>query len=99
MSRDELLQTIRAVYSGATPLPAGIAQRLAARLSRPELTPRELDILRSIVCGHSNKEIAAEHNITEDTVKGHLKNLFMKMGVSDRTQAAIMAVQHGIIHL
>jgi DNA-binding NarL/FixJ family response regulator len=99
MTVDELQTTIRAVYQGETPLPAQVAQRLASRLARPELTQRELDILQSIVRGLSNKEIAAEHHIAEVTVKSHLKHLFAKLRVNDRTQAAICAVQHGIVHI
>lgn len=99
MTAEELRSAIRAVARGETPLPAHVAQRLASRLSRPELTRRELDMIRLITRGFSNKEIASEFSITEDTVKGHLKHLFVKLGVKDRTQAAIMALQQGIIHL
>jgi DNA-binding NarL/FixJ family response regulator len=99
MTAEELRSAIRAVARGETPLPAHVAQRLASRLSRPELTRRELDMIRLITRGFSNKEIASEFGITEDTVKGHLKHLFVKLGVKDRTQAAIMALQQGIIHL
>jgi DNA-binding NarL/FixJ family response regulator len=99
MTLEELRETILGVHRGETPLPANVARRLASRLSRPELTPRELEIIRLIVRGFSNKEIGAEFGITEDTVKGHMKNLFVKLGVSDRTQAAIAAVQHGIVHM
>ena len=99
LTPEELRETIRAVHRGETPLPAAVAQRLASRLSRPELTPREREMVQFIVRGFSNKEMAAQFGITEDTVKGHLKNVFMKLGVSDRTQAAIHALQHGIVHL
>jgi two-component system NarL family response regulator len=99
VTREELTQTIRAVHNGKAPLPPSVAERLAARMARPELTTRERDMLRLLTRGYSNKEIAAEFKITEDTVKGHLKNLFVKLGVNDRTQAAICAVQHGIVHL
>jgi len=99
MTGEELRSAIRAVHRGETPLPPQVAQRLASRLSRPTLTRRELDMIRLIVRGFSNKEIASEFGITEDTVKGHLKHLFVKLGVKDRTQAAIMALQQGIIHL
>jgi two-component system NarL family response regulator len=96
---DELRATIRAVARGETPLPPTVAQRLAARMSRPTLTTRECDMVRFLVRGFSNKEIAAEFRITEDTVKGHLKNLFVKLGVKDRTQAAVLAIQQGIVRL
>ena len=99
MTPVELRDTIYAVHRGETPLPSHVAQRLASRLARPELTGRERDMVRFIVKGYSNKEIGAEFGITEDTVKGHLKSLFLKLGVNDRTQAAISALQHGIVHL
>lgn len=99
LTPEELRQTVRAVFRGETPLPAFVAQRLASRLSRPELTAREREMVQFIVRGFSNKEIAKQFGITEDTVKGHLKNVFVKLGVSDRTQAAMHALQHGIVHL
>lgn len=99
LTPEELRQTVRAVARGETPLPPFVAQRLASRLARPALTGRERDMIHSIVRGCTNKEIATQFGITEDTVKGHLKNVYMKLGVSDRTQAAMHALQHGIIHL
>ena len=96
---DEIRSTIRAVVRGETPLPANVAQRLASRMSRPNLTRREHDMLRMIIRGRSNKEIGLDLGITEDTVKGHLKNLFVKLGVKDRTQAAVTALEQGIVHL
>lgn len=96
---EDIRSTIRAVLRGETPLPAAVAQRLASRLSRPNLTRREHDMLRMIIRGRSNKEIGLELGITEDTVKGHLKNLFVKLGVKDRTQAAVAALEQGIVHL
>jgi len=98
-TREEIEETIRAVDAGRTVLSPRVEARLAERNSRPSLTPREMDILRLIVRGWSNKEIGAELGITETTVKGYLKALFLKLNVADRTQAAITAVQHGIIHL
>ncbi len=85
--------------AGRTVLSPRVEARLAERNARPTLTPREMDILRLIVRGWSNKEIGADLGISETTVKGYLKALFLKLGVVDRTQAAIAAVQHGIIHL
>jgi two-component system NarL family response regulator len=99
MSKDEIAGTIRAVYAGQQTLPADVARRLAERRQRAELTPREVDVLHLLTEGRSNKEIAAALFIAEDTVKGHLKTLFAKLGVQDRTEAAISAVRHGIVHL
>jgi DNA-binding NarL/FixJ family response regulator len=99
MSKTEIVNVIRAVYAGEHPLPANVASRLANRLKREELSPRELEVLELIVKGRSNKEIAAALFISEDTVKSRLKSLFAKLDVQDRTEAAISAVRHGIVHL
>lgn len=99
MSKADIISTIRAVHAGERPLPPNVAQRLAIRLKREELSPRELEVLQLIVKGRSNKEIAAALFISEDTVKSRLKSLFTKLDVQDRTEAAITAVRHGIVHL
>lgn len=99
MSKEELVEAIRKVHAGGHHIPPNVASRLAARVARPELTQREVEVLKLITKGKSNKEIGAILDITEDTVKGHLKSVFGKLGVSDRTQAAISALQHGILHL
>jgi two-component system NarL family response regulator len=99
MLRDTLIDAIRAVHAGHRRIPTEVANRLAERMDRSELTPRELEVLRLIVEGKSNKEIAAGLSITEGTVKIHINNILSKLGVSDRTQAATFALQRGIIHL
>jgi DNA-binding NarL/FixJ family response regulator len=99
MLADELLEAIRAVHSGLRRIPAAVAQRLADRMGGPELTPREVEVLNLIVKGNSNKEIGAALFISEATVKTHVNNILGKLGASDRTQAATMALQRGIIHL
>lgn len=99
MSKEELVDAIRTVHAGECRIPPNVASRLAARVGRPEITPREIEVLKFVAKGKSNKEIAQHLDITEDTVKGHLKNVFAKLGVSDRTQAAMSALQHGIMHL
>ena len=98
MGADELLDAIRTVHAGKTKIPAPVAERLAGRISGPLLTERETDVLRQIVRGQSNKEIAAALFVSEATVKTHINNLLGKLGVSDRTQAATMALQRGIVH-
>ena len=98
MSGDELMDAIRIVHAGRSRFPAAVAQRLADRVSGSELTPRELDVLKLIVAGKSNKEIARELSIAEATVKTHINSLLSKLGVSDRTQAATTALQRGIVH-
>jgi DNA-binding NarL/FixJ family response regulator len=99
MTVEELTSTIRAVHSGKTRIAAPIAEKLAERMSGQALTSRELNVLERIVAGRSNKEIASDLNISEATVKSHINNLLGKLGVSDRTNAATVAIQRGIVHL
>jgi DNA-binding NarL/FixJ family response regulator len=99
MPTEHIVGTIRAVHRGEAALPAAVASRLAARQRREELTQRELEVLQMLTRGRSNKEIASGLFISEDTVKSHLKTLFAKLGVQDRTEAAIAAIRHGIVHL
>jgi len=99
VEREELLLAIRSVVAGKPYFPPAIAARLAARQNRPEISPREMDVLRLIVRGASNKEIAKALGIVEITVKLHVSKLLEKLGVADRTQAATTAIQRGIVHL
>ena len=99
LQREELQESIRAVHAGKRHVPSGIAALLTARLSRPDLTGREMEILQRIVAGKSNKEIAVTLQISEITVKRHVSNLLDKLQVCDRTQAATAAIQRGIVHL
>ena len=96
---DELLKAIRAVHTGQTYLPAAVAAALAAQMPRPDLSAREVQVLELIVRGLANKQIAYALNIAEHTVKNHVKNILSKLSVQDRTQAATVAIQRGIIHL
>jgi len=95
----ELLNAIRAVHAGQRPLPPEIASRLAERVHRSELSPRELEILKLIAKGRSNKEIANSLAISEGTVRVHASNIFSKLGCSDRAQAVAEAFQRGIIYI
>jgi DNA-binding NarL/FixJ family response regulator len=99
MFGDELLDAIRSVHAGKSRIPALVAERLAERMGAPELTARELEVLKLIVTGKSNKEIGGVLSITEATVKTHINSILSKMGVADRTQAATTAIQRGIVHL
>jgi DNA-binding NarL/FixJ family response regulator len=100
MPTEEIASTIRWVYSGGdTSLPRQVAERLTERSQRQQLTERERDVLEALIKGRSNKEIASSLYISEDTVKSHLKTLFMKLRVRDRTEAAVEAIRHGIVHL
>lgn len=99
MSGDELIEAVRAVHAGKTRIPAPVAERLAGRMAGPGLTSRELDVLKAIVAGRSNKEIAQNLFISEATVKTHINNILSKLGVADRTQATTTALQRGIVQL
>lgn len=97
--RDDLLDTIRAVNAGQRRIPPDIAAKLAERMMGPSLTEREMDVLKLIVAGQSNREIGQELSITEGTVKAHVNNLLGKLNVNDRTQAVTEALRRGIVHL
>ena len=99
MPIEEIASTIRATYAGDATLPRTVAERLRQRSQRAQLTERERDVLEALIKGRSNKEIASSLCISEDTVKSHLKTLFAKLGVRDRTGAAVEAIRHGIIHI
>ncbi len=99
MNADELTEAIRVVHAGKSRIPAVVAERLAERMGGPSLTGRELEVLKRIVSGRSNKEIASDLFISEATVKTHINSILSKLGVSDRTQAATTALQRGIVHL
>jgi two-component system NarL family response regulator len=99
MSTEEIVSTIRDVYAGDALLPREVAERLTRSEQRDQLTERERDVLEALIKGRSNKEIASALCISEDTVKSHLKTLFTKLGVRDRTGAAVEAIRHGIVHL
>ena len=96
---EQLAHTIRAVHAGKQPLLPKVAERLAARRQRAEISQREMEVLQLLIKGRSNKEIGLALSVCEDTVKAHLKTLFAKLGVQDRTEAAISAIRHGIVHL
>ena len=99
MSTEEIAGTIRSVHRGGTEIPPRIAERLAVRAQRQDLTAREREVLELLARGRSNKEIGTQLHISDETVKSHLKTLFAKLNVRDRTDAAISAVRQGIVHL
>lgn len=98
-ARKELLQTIRQVHEGQRHITPAMAARLAEHTPRVGLSARELEVLQLIAKGLRNKEIGAALNIAEDTVKIHIKNIFEKLDVVDRTQAVVTASQRGFINL
>jgi DNA-binding NarL/FixJ family response regulator len=99
MDLSELTEAIRTVHAGRTRIPPRVAEKLAERMGAASLTARELEVLRLIVAGKSNKDIGTALFISEATVKTHVNSLLSKLGVEDRTQAATTALQRGIVHL
>jgi two-component system NarL family response regulator len=99
VQREELVNAIRTVAAGETYVPGVVANRLAQRLRQPDLTEREMEVLRLIAAGNSNKEIAAALALEATTVKQHVGKILEKLRARDRTEAVIIAIQHGIIRL
>jgi DNA-binding NarL/FixJ family response regulator len=97
--RDELLNAIRTVSKGGKHIPAAIAQRLVEHIKDDAMSGREVQVLLLVAKGKRNKEIAGELSIAEDTVKMHVRNIFSKLNVSDRTEAVTVALRRGVIHL
>jgi len=93
----ELLETIRAVHAGKRTLSAEASFELAEHATDEPLTAAEVDVLRLIAAGNANKVIAARLSITEETVKGRVKNILSKLRANDRTHAAMIGVRRGII--
>lgn len=98
-SRETLIDTIEGVYLGLTKISPELLEKLTSRLAGAELSERELDVLRLIVKGRSNKDISAELFITVGTVKSHVNNLLTKLDAMDRTQAVHIALTRGIVEL
>jgi two-component system, NarL family, response regulator len=96
---EELLAAIRTVYSGKQYIPPDVGAKLAERMMNPQLSDRELEVLRLMAKGKNNHEISEDLCIVERTVKFHINNIFSKLGISDRTQAVIIALERGIAHL
>jgi DNA-binding NarL/FixJ family response regulator len=95
--RKELLDAIRSVHAGRRVMSPDIAHELAVHALDEPLTERELAILRLVADGHPNKQIAAQLKLSIDTIKAHLKSIFAKLGVDDRTQAVTVAARRGYI--
>jgi DNA-binding NarL/FixJ family response regulator len=98
-SGEELIQAILSVYRGIRYLPRSASDRLAERMPFVDLTPRECEVLTCITRGLSNQDIADELRIAEKTVRVHVSSVLSKMGARDRTQAAVFAIQRGMVHL
>jgi DNA-binding NarL/FixJ family response regulator len=98
-SEQQMLEAIRSVHAGKRFIPSEIAARLADRMLRSNLTARELEILTMLAKGLTNKQIGSALNISENTVRNHLKCVMSKLEVSDRTEAVTVAIQQGIIQV
>ena len=99
ISDDELIKAVRIITSGKKYIPSGVANILSENLGQEQLTNAEKRILKTIVEGLSNKEIARKLDISENTVKTHIKNIFDKIDVSDRTSAATTAIRRGLVRV
>jgi DNA-binding NarL/FixJ family response regulator len=99
VQRQELVETIRRVAGGQRYIPLEVAARLAERLPRSQLSPREVDVLKLLAQGRRNKEIAATLRLSEGTVKVHVSTILCKLGACDRTEAVTTALQRGIVQL
>jgi len=97
--RKELLDTIRAVHNGLKRIDPDVATQLAYHMGNEGLSPREIEVLSLVAAGNSNKLVATQLGITEDTVKAHLKSIMAKLGANDRTHAVTLALSRGMIQL
>lgn len=95
----DLVRVVRQVHAGERPVTPEVQARLAERASMPTLTSREIEVIALISQGLRNKEVGAMLGITEGTVQIHVKNIFAKLGVNDRTGAVQVAVRRGLIHM
>jgi DNA-binding NarL/FixJ family response regulator len=99
MVRKELIDTIRTVHAGKKRIPAEIAVEIAQHHSDDALTGREIEVLREVAAGNANKMVGQRLNISEETVKAHMKSILSKLGANDRTHAVTIAVRRGIIEI
>jgi len=99
MMRKELRDTIRSIYAGRRVVPPEIAIELAEHAGDDALSPREIQVLRQVAHGNANREIAAVLNVTEGTVKAHMKSIIAKLGAKDRTHAVLIALKRGILEV
>ena len=96
---DDLIRVVREVHAGGNPMAPDVRARLDERAAHPTLTPREIQVLQLVSQGKRNKEIAAILGLSEDTVPVHVKNIFAKLRVNERTAAVNIALRRGIIHI
>ena len=98
-SQDDLITALLAVHGGASWLPAGLARRLREHTQEAPLSPRQIEVLELLAKGLSNKEIAGVLGFTTDGTKAHLRTIFAKLGVADRTEAVVNAIQRGLVRV
>jgi DNA-binding NarL/FixJ family response regulator len=97
--RRELLETIRAVHAGRRHVPAAVAVEIALHAAEDPLSQREIAVLQLVAEGEANKQIAWQLSVSEETVKAHMKSIFSKLDVGDRTRAVTAAIRRGIIQI
>jgi DNA-binding NarL/FixJ family response regulator len=97
--RKELVETIRTVHAGKKRIPTEIAMEIAEHHIDDSLTEREIEVLKQVAAGNANKTIASHLNISEETVKAHMKNILSKLSANDRTHAVTIALKRGIIEI
>jgi two-component system, NarL family, response regulator len=95
---DEIIRAIKTVNEGRKYIPPEVGEKLSERLNRPQLSNRELEVLKLVAKGLTNQEIASELYISESTVKYHVNGVLSKLGVSDRTQATLIAMKRGLVN-
>ncbi len=96
---DDLVRVVREVHAGGHPMVPDVRARLDARKASPTLTPREIEVLNLVSLGKRNKQIAALLGISEETVPVHVKNIFAKLKVTERTAAVNVGLKRGIVHI
>jgi DNA-binding NarL/FixJ family response regulator len=99
MRGPDVVKAIREVYDGQRVIPGPVGRRMAERIPCSDLTQREMEVLKLLARGSSNKEIATALDFTEHAAKAHLKNIMSKLGVEDRTKAVVVALQRGLVEL
>lgn len=95
---DEIVRAIHTIHAGKNYIPPEVGAKLAERFNHPQLSNREQEVLRLVAQGKTNQDIASELHITEGTVKFHINNIFSKFGISDRTQATLIAIKRGLVN-
>ena len=99
MMRTDLIEAIRSVHEGRRHIPREIAAELAAHVTDDALSSRELEVLKRVAAGNSNRLVANQLAVSEDTIKAHMKNIMSKLSANDRTHAVTIAIKRGIIHV